>query len=358
MTSLRGPAVASRVGRVLGIAIIVCFVTGLLSHWMQNPPGWFWWPTRPVWLYQLTQGAHVITGIAEHPAAPRQAVVGVPELVAATADSVAVARRRTRQHRSVGGRDDLRGRDGHSQCGAVVSVGVLLPADPLRRRVGRRWRASRAHRREAAAHPVGACGSARRIPVGEQFSGRPGSRLGSLRLPWPDSRFQRCDRCRCWHRGAETAHKDCRSTGRQSQPGSRSRRRTGITGSRSPDQRTSAEFTRTQMQLMAQTKATLPIACVEGWTSSADWEGVPLRSLLDQVGAPRGRDVRVTSLERSGLYRATTVPANFADDPLTLVALRVNGKVLDLDHGYPCRLIAPARPGVLQTKWLARIEVL
>jgi DMSO/TMAO reductase YedYZ molybdopterin-dependent catalytic subunit len=40
-----------------------------------------------------------------------------------------------------------------------------------------------------------------------------------------------------------------------------------------------------------------------------------------------------------------------------LIALKLNGQTLDLDHGYPCRLIAPTRPGVLQTKWLARIEV-
>ncbi|MBU2076234.1 MAG: molybdopterin-dependent oxidoreductase, partial [Actinobacteria bacterium] len=25
-------------------------------------------------------------------------------------------------------------------------------------------------------------------------------------------------------------------------------------------------------------------------------------------------------------------------------------------HGYPARLIAPNRPGVLQTKWLSRLE--
>ena len=34
------------------------------------------------------------------------------------------------------------------------------------------------------------------------------------------------------------------------------------------------------------------------------------------------------------------------------------GEVLDIDHGYPARIIAPGRPGVLQTKWLDRIEVL
>ena len=70
-----------------------------------------------------------------------------------------------------------------------------------------------------------------------------------------------------------------------------------------------------------------------------------------------GQEIRV---ERTGddAYRVTTMGPEFATDPRTLVALGVNGEPLDLDHGYPARIIAPARPGVLQTKWLARVEVL
>ena len=48
----------------------------------------------------------------------------------------------------------------------------------------------------------------------------------------------------------------------------------------------------------------------------------------------------------------------FARDDLTLVALELNGDVLDIDHGYPARIISPARPGVLQTKWLSSLEAL
>ena len=40
-----------------------------------------------------------------------------------------------------------------------------------------------------------------------------------------------------------------------------------------------------------------------------------------------------------------------------LLATHLNGERLDLDHGYPLRLIAPNRAGVLNTKWLARVEV-
>ena len=63
------------------------------------------------------------------------------------------------------------------------------------------------------------------------------------------------------------------------------------------------------------------------------------------------------SLEPPGPYSRTVLPARHARDSQTLIALKLNGQTLDLDHGYPCRLIAPTRPGVLQTKWLTRIEV-
>jgi DMSO/TMAO reductase YedYZ molybdopterin-dependent catalytic subunit len=48
----------------------------------------------------------------------------------------------------------------------------------------------------------------------------------------------------------------------------------------------------------------------------------------------------------------------YTRDPLSLLALFVNGEVLREDHGYPARVIAPNRPGVLQTKWVTRMEVL
>ncbi|MEX0791258.1 MAG: molybdopterin-dependent oxidoreductase [Actinomycetota bacterium] len=46
-----------------------------------------------------------------------------------------------------------------------------------------------------------------------------------------------------------------------------------------------------------------------------------------------------------------------AADPDTLVALEVNGEPLHLEHGYPARIMGPNRPGVMQTKWLAKLVV-
>jgi DMSO/TMAO reductase YedYZ molybdopterin-dependent catalytic subunit len=43
-------------------------------------------------------------------------------------------------------------------------------------------------------------------------------------------------------------------------------------------------------------------------------------------------------------------------DPDSLLALRVNGVPLSLEHGAPARIIAPALPGVHCTKWVSSIE--
>ena len=41
----------------------------------------------------------------------------------------------------------------------------------------------------------------------------------------------------------------------------------------------------------------------------------------------------------------------------TLLALTLDGEDLHVDHGYPVRLIAGNRPGVLQTKWVGELVV-
>jgi DMSO/TMAO reductase YedYZ molybdopterin-dependent catalytic subunit len=120
----------------------------------------------------------------------------------------------------------------------------------------------------------------------------------------------------------------------------------------------SLSLTREELLALPQQTRTLPIACVEGWSASGEWTGVRVRDLLDLVDAPPGRDVLVRSLQRRGPFRVTTLQANFADDERTTLALALAGEALSIDHGYPARLIAPNRPGVLQTKWVTRIEVL
>lgn len=120
----------------------------------------------------------------------------------------------------------------------------------------------------------------------------------------------------------------------------------------------STSWSRAELLDLPQTEHELPIACVEGWSVSAHWSGVRLRDLLAAVRADPGAGVRVTSLQPRGAFRVVEMGPEFAHSELTLVALGLNGSTLDLDHGFPARMIAPNRPGVLQTKWLQRVEVL
>ncbi|MDQ0792114.1 molybdopterin-dependent oxidoreductase [Streptomyces sp. B1I3] len=119
------------------------------------------------------------------------------------------------------------------------------------------------------------------------------------------------------------------------------------------------EFRLTLRELLAmdQHSAALPIACVEGWSTSDQWwRGVRLRDLAALAGHPRTPPgVLVRSVQRSGPFRTVALRDNQVRDPRSLLALEVNGEVLSPDHGYPARTIVPAAPGVMNTKWVTRL---
>ena len=64
---LRSTAVTARLGRLVGICFLVCFLTGMLSHYQYQPWSWLPEPARPVQAYRVTQGLHVATGVAAIP---------------------------------------------------------------------------------------------------------------------------------------------------------------------------------------------------------------------------------------------------------------------------------------------------
>jgi DMSO/TMAO reductase YedYZ molybdopterin-dependent catalytic subunit len=117
-----------------------------------------------------------------------------------------------------------------------------------------------------------------------------------------------------------------------------------------------ATLTRAQLQALPQRTATLPIACVEGWSATRTWTGVPLAALARLAGG-EGRALHVVSLEPHGPLRHATLAPDQVADPRSLLALVVDGRDLSLDHGYPARVIVPALPGVHNTKWVSRLEV-
>jgi DMSO/TMAO reductase YedYZ molybdopterin-dependent catalytic subunit len=114
-------------------------------------------------------------------------------------------------------------------------------------------------------------------------------------------------------------------------------------------------LSRAELAGLAQHTARLPIACVEGWSTLQTWTGVRLRDLAALAGAPRPSSAFVASLEE-GPFAQGTLTAGQVLDPDALLALRVNGVDLSLDHGFPARIIVPALPGVRCTKWVRSIE--
>ncbi|MFI6376890.1 molybdopterin-dependent oxidoreductase [Streptomyces sp. NPDC050546] len=115
-------------------------------------------------------------------------------------------------------------------------------------------------------------------------------------------------------------------------------------------------LSRAQLAALSLHSSALPIACVEGWSTSDQWwRGVRLRDLAALVGYDDPPDVFVESLQARGAFREAALRANQVADPRSLLALYVNGEDLSPDHGYPARIIVPAAPGVLNTKWVARM---
>jgi DMSO/TMAO reductase YedYZ molybdopterin-dependent catalytic subunit len=113
---------------------------------------------------------------------------------------------------------------------------------------------------------------------------------------------------------------------------------------------------RADLLAMEQHTASLPIACVEGWsTEDQDWSGVRLRDLARLAGVTRSATVLVRSLQRGGAFSQAALSAEQIMDPDSLLALRVNGADLSPDHGYPARVIVPANPGVHNTKWVTSL---
>jgi len=66
---LHSERIAAILGMALGIAFFTCFLTGLISHFAQNPAdlGFLSMPAAPAWLYRFTQGLHVVAGTAAIP---------------------------------------------------------------------------------------------------------------------------------------------------------------------------------------------------------------------------------------------------------------------------------------------------
>ncbi len=372
-SDLRGPRSAARVGVWLAVAFAITFATGLYSHASQLATPSLALPTGPSRLYQVTQGLHVAAGTASVPLLlvklwsvfPRLFIrppAGAKLLVLHLLERVSIALLiGSAVFQLVTGLansaqwypwtfDFIRA---HYAL-AWVSVGSLAVHVAVKLPVIRR----------AFAEPVDG--------PADGAAGEPGrdgvpTRRTLLRATWVSAAVAVIATTAAGIPGLRrVAVLAVRSgEGPQGVPVNRSAVGAAVAdllddpGWRlrvvGPDD--TVELSLEDLWAMGQRSAVLPIACVEGWSASGEWGGVPVRDLVALVGGGPDDDVVVRSMQPRGAYRESRLPANFARHPDSLLALTLAGEPLHPDHGFPCRLIAPARPGVLQTKWVREVEV-
>jgi hypothetical protein len=380
---LRSTALTARLGRAVGIAFGICFLTGMISHYQYHPWLWLPLPAAPVWGYRLTQGVHVATGIACLPLVLIKLWSVYPNLFrfpplrslrhAVERFSVAVLIGASLVQLVTGvlnvvvwyafGWDFVPVHYGLAWVVAgsvLLHVAVKLPdiAYGLRTPVADGdvltevgWEDNPAATSNAGPQPPPPTpGLSRRgvlavtlIGIGAVTATTVGQTLTPLR-PLGLLAIRQPDR------------------GPQGVPVNRTAAQAGVLTSavdpgwtltvRGP---TSFRLGLGEVEAAAQREASLPIACVEGWSVQALWRGLLLLDLVQRAGGGPDSVVRVRSLEPAGFTSSQIFGPQVSD---ALLATHVNGERLDLDHGYPLRLIAPNRAGVLNTKWLTEIEVL
>ncbi len=87
---------------------------------------------------------------------------------------------------------------------------------------------------------------------------------------------------------------------------------------------------------------------------SSRWMGVRLSDVLDRAAVSEDA---IDIVFRCADGYSSSIPLADARDPTALLAIAHDGGPLRQEHGFPCRLRAPAFYGVKNAKWLEGIEV-
>ena len=98
-----------------------------------------------------------------------------------------------------------------------------------------------------------------------------------------------------------------------------------------------------------------PVGSVHGMVSCSEWTGVPMSVLLAEAGVDRRASWAVAEGADAVAMNVSMPLSKLQDD--CIVALYQNGERLRPEHGYPMRLVAPGWEGVLNVKWLRRLQV-
>jgi Oxidoreductase molybdopterin binding domain len=383
-STLRSTADTARDGRVLGIAITMLFVTGLLSHYQYEPWSWLPEPAKPVWGYRLTQGIHVATGIATIPLLlfklwtvypnkfrfpPIRSIKhAVERFSVAILVSIALVQVTTGFLKVLNWYPfrwyfvTVRRFLGYVLVGSVLlHVGVKLPdiAYRLSAKVPEPdvlteipWNENpQSHSLAGTLPDPPTPGISRRGMLATAGAGVGVVILTSVGQTITPLEPLDLLASRQWTKGP------------QGVPVNRTAEQAGImAAATSPSWSLEVvgpkpyRLALADLASKALHQARLPINCVEGWSVGAHWRGLSLLELVLQAGGTADSRIQVISIEQDWGFNHS-----FIEGPqlsAALLATHLNGQRLDIDHGYPLRLIAPNRAGVLNTKWLGRIEVL
>ncbi|MFB4279583.1 molybdopterin-dependent oxidoreductase [Nonomuraea sp. MTCD27] len=400
---LRGPWLTSVLGLVLLAGLVIVAVTGLLSYAAYQPrlPGndttptkgllgfyLFDWPTDPAWLYRLTQGAHVVVGLTLVPVLLAKLWSVIPKLFAwPPARSIAEAVERASLVLLVGGAVfqfatgilniqifyvfPFSFYPAHLYgawiflAALAVHVVVRLPKAirAVRSRdLRRELRTGLAGTRPEPPDPDGLVATDPAPPTMSRrgllaFVGGGSVMMFGLSVGQTlDGPLRRTALLAPHGRDYGTGPNDFQINKTAASLGvtaaeTGARWRLTVAG---PGR---LHLSREDLLAMPLHTYALPIACVEGWSTEQTWTGVRLADLARLAGVPPGSaGVTARSLQRVGYFGQASLRARQVADPRSLLALRVNGADLSLDHGYPARIIVPNAPGVHNTKWVRELD--
>ncbi len=100
--------------------------------------------------------------------------------------------------------------------------------------------------------------------------------------------------------------------------------------------------------------------CVEGWSAIGKWRGVQLGTVI-AMAQPKANArycvFHCMDRDDGGQVYYESLDLGQAAHPQTILALDLNDKPLDNDHGAPVRLKIPTQLGYKSAKWVARIEL-
>jgi len=108
------------------------------------------------------------------------------------------------------------------------------------------------------------------------------------------------------------------------------------------------------LQEMNHTKKLVTIHCVEGWSVTALWEGIPLSDLFAQV-SPTATANTVIFHAHDGYTTSLSLDTVFERN--LIIADRINGIPLPPERGFPFQLVAEDKWGYKWVKWITRIEL-